>query len=52
MNCTAVLGATALALLLTVVVLHREMRLRRALEDLLRRLLRHWRNYGPKDRMR
>lgn len=41
---TTVIASLALALLLVVAALAREVRLRRALQALLHRLLTHWRN--------
>ena len=41
---TILLASMSLALLLATVALVRQVRLRRALESLLRRLLSHWRN--------
>jgi hypothetical protein len=46
---TALIAGLALALLLAVVALVREVRLRRALQELLRRLLTQWRNRFGKD---
>jgi hypothetical protein len=47
---TALIASLALALLLAVVALVREVRLRRALQELLRRLLTHWRHrFGTDD---
>jgi hypothetical protein len=42
------LASLTLALLLTVVALVRQVRLRRALEALLRRILEHWRSNRAK----
>ena len=46
---TALIAGLALALLLAVVALVREVRLRRALQELLRRLLTHWRHHFGTD---
>jgi hypothetical protein len=47
---TALIAGLALALLLSVFALVREVRLRRALQELLRRLLTHWRHrFGTDD---
>ena len=42
-----ILASTVLALLIVVIALVREVRLRRALQELLRRLLGHWRKHVP-----
>lgn len=42
MNTTIVLASLSLALVLAVAAFVREARLRRALQNLLRRLLEHW----------
>ena len=44
MNTTIVLASSLLVVIL-VLILIREHRLRRALESLLRRLINHWRNH-------
>lgn len=49
MPCTPILAALSLALLVAVAVLVREVRLRRALQDLLHRILSLWRTHAPKD---
>ena len=47
---TALIASLALALLLAVFALAREVRLRRALQELLRRLLTRWRHrFGTDD---
>jgi hypothetical protein len=43
-----VVASLTLALMLAVVALIRQVRLRRALETLLRRLLKQWRSYREK----
>lgn len=49
MPCIPILAALSLALLIAVAVLVRECRLRRALQDLLRRILSLWRTHAPND---
>jgi hypothetical protein len=44
----SVVASLTLALVLAVVALVRQVRLRRALEALLHRLLKHWRSYREK----
>jgi len=46
MSVHVVLASLSLALLLAVIALLREKRLRLALQVLLRRLLTHWRSHG------
>jgi len=46
MNTTIVL-ANSLLVVILILILIREHRLRRALESLLRRLINHWRNHEP-----
>jgi hypothetical protein len=47
LNIYGVVASLSLALLLAVIALLRETRLRRALQILLRRLLLHWRCHAP-----
>ena len=51
MNTTIfVLGSTSLAITFLVLALVREVRLRRALQRLLAKLLAHWRKHHAEDR--